>query len=127
MEHWLPLFHERLDTLLDYLDGTPIALEPLADDVAHERIGQINDYYDARHNVPAAARLTSRPTRMRLTARPLSAIAAGSVRDATKEIMGGGETRNVRCVASIPLSAWSLPRRTRPGLRRRSMAKLIFK
>ncbi len=55
MEHWLPLFHEHLDTLLDYLDGTPVALEPLADDVAHERISQINDYYDARHNVPAGA------------------------------------------------------------------------
>lgn len=53
MEHWLPLFHDHLDTLLDYLDGTPIALEPLADDVAHERISLINDYYDARHNVPA--------------------------------------------------------------------------
>jgi transcription-repair coupling factor (superfamily II helicase) len=49
MEHWLPLFHTKLETLFDYLPGTPIALEPLDEDAAHERVTQINDYYDARH------------------------------------------------------------------------------
>ena len=48
MEHWLPLFHDKLETLLDYLPGTAIALEHLADDAAHERFAQIADYYDAR-------------------------------------------------------------------------------
>ena len=48
MEHWLPLFHQRLDTLFDYLDGTPLALEPLAEEAAHERLTQIADYYEAR-------------------------------------------------------------------------------
>jgi transcription-repair coupling factor (superfamily II helicase) len=48
MEHWLPLFHTRLDTLFDYLDGTPVVLEPLAEDAAGERLAQIADYYDAR-------------------------------------------------------------------------------
>ena len=48
MEHWLPLFHDRLDTLFDYLPGTPIALEPLAEDAARERLAQITDYYEAR-------------------------------------------------------------------------------
>jgi transcription-repair coupling factor (superfamily II helicase) len=52
MEHWLPLFHDHLDTLFDYLDRTPVVLEPLADDAAHERIAQIVDYYDARKNAP---------------------------------------------------------------------------
>jgi transcription-repair coupling factor (superfamily II helicase) len=52
MEHWLPLFHEKMDTLLDYLRGTPVALEPLAEDAAHERIAQINEYYEARQNAP---------------------------------------------------------------------------
>ena len=55
MEHWLPLFHSHLDTLFDYLDRTPVVLEPLADDAAHERITQIVDYYDARKNVPEGA------------------------------------------------------------------------
>jgi transcription-repair coupling factor (superfamily II helicase) len=48
MEHWLPLFHKSMDTLFDYLPGTPIALEPLDEEAAHERIAQIADYYQAR-------------------------------------------------------------------------------
>ncbi|HEX4556974.1 MAG TPA: transcription-repair coupling factor, partial [Xanthobacteraceae bacterium] len=48
MEHWLPLFHPRLDTLFDYVPGSVIAIEPLAEDAARERLAQIADYYDAR-------------------------------------------------------------------------------
>jgi transcription-repair coupling factor (superfamily II helicase) len=100
MEHWLPLFHEHLDTLFNYLGGnradnsfpspqrgegaertsvreagegdrpsksvpshpnplpagerghavaaTPIVLEPLAEEAAHERLTQIADYFQAR-------------------------------------------------------------------------------
>jgi len=48
VEHWLPLFHPHLDTLFDYLEGTPIAIEPLAEEAAHERLAQIADYYQAR-------------------------------------------------------------------------------
>jgi transcription-repair coupling factor (superfamily II helicase) len=48
MEHWLPLFHERLDTLFDYLPRSAVMLEPLAEDAARERLAQIKDYYDAR-------------------------------------------------------------------------------
>src|SRR5439155_11119270 len=48
MEHWLPLFHDRLETIFDYLPETALALEHLAEDAAHERFAQIADYYDAR-------------------------------------------------------------------------------
>jgi transcription-repair coupling factor (superfamily II helicase) len=48
MEHWLPLFHDRLETLFDYVPGSSVVLEPLAEDAAHERFAQIKDYYDAR-------------------------------------------------------------------------------
>jgi transcription-repair coupling factor (superfamily II helicase) len=48
MEHWLPLFHNTLETVFDYLPGTPLALEHLAEDAAHERFTQIADYYEAR-------------------------------------------------------------------------------
>ncbi len=67
MEHWLPLFHKQMETLFDYLGGaptapqtgggrqsiiertpTPIILEPLAEEAAHERLEQIADYYQAR-------------------------------------------------------------------------------
>lgn len=48
MEHWLPLFHERMDTLFDYLEGGTLLLDPLAEEAAGERIAQVADYYDAR-------------------------------------------------------------------------------
>jgi transcription-repair coupling factor (superfamily II helicase) len=50
MEHWLPLFQERMDTLFDYLDGAPIAVESQGEDAARERFKQINDYYEARRD-----------------------------------------------------------------------------
>jgi transcription-repair coupling factor (superfamily II helicase) len=55
MEHWLPLFHTKLDTLFDYLPGTPVVLEPLAGEAVHERIAQIVDYYNARKEILGAA------------------------------------------------------------------------
>jgi transcription-repair coupling factor (superfamily II helicase) len=57
MEHWLPLFHARLETIFDYLPGSPVVLEPLDEDAARERHGQINDYYEARVEA-----LTQRPS-----------------------------------------------------------------
>ena len=63
MEHWLPLFHDKLDTLFDYLPGAPVVLEAACEDAARERLAQINDYYEARQQALAerhAARSTSR-------------------------------------------------------------------
>jgi transcription-repair coupling factor (superfamily II helicase) len=54
MEHWLPLFHDRLETLFDYVPGSPVLIEPLAEDAAHERLAQINDYYAARREALGA-------------------------------------------------------------------------
>jgi transcription-repair coupling factor (superfamily II helicase) len=48
VEHWLPLFHKQMETLFDYLDGTPLSIEPLAEEAAHERLAQIADYFQAR-------------------------------------------------------------------------------
>jgi transcription-repair coupling factor (superfamily II helicase) len=48
MEHWLPLFHEQLDTLFDYLPGAIVTLDPLSDDARENRLEQIADHYDAR-------------------------------------------------------------------------------
>jgi transcription-repair coupling factor (superfamily II helicase) len=48
MEHWLPLFQERMDTLFDYLGDAAIAIEPQGEDAARERFKQIADYYEAR-------------------------------------------------------------------------------
>ncbi|MDJ1156878.1 transcription-repair coupling factor [Chelatococcus sp. SYSU_G07232] len=51
LEHWLPLFHDHLDTLFDYVPDTPIVFDALADDAAGERLSQIADYYEARRAV----------------------------------------------------------------------------
>ncbi|WP_046865221.1 transcription-repair coupling factor [Microvirga massiliensis] len=48
VEHFLPLFNEHLDTLLEYLPGVPVVLDALAEDAAGERLSQVKDYYDAR-------------------------------------------------------------------------------
>ncbi len=50
MEHWLPLFQERMDTLFDYLGDAPVAIEPQGEDAARERFKQITDYYEARRD-----------------------------------------------------------------------------
>jgi len=48
VEHWLPLFHDRLDTLFDYVAGAPFILDAMAGDAAGERFAQVSDYHDAR-------------------------------------------------------------------------------
>ncbi len=49
-EHWLPLFHERLETIFDYLPGAMITLDHLAAKAVEARWETIKDYYDARRS-----------------------------------------------------------------------------
>jgi transcription-repair coupling factor (superfamily II helicase) len=51
MEHWLPLFHENLETLFDYVPGAGISLDYLADEAREERLTLIDDYYAARAEI----------------------------------------------------------------------------
>ena len=53
LPHSVHLFHDRLDSLFDYLTGCPIVLEPLAEDAVRERLHQIEDYYEARQQALA--------------------------------------------------------------------------
>ncbi len=48
MEHWLPLFHDRLETLFDYLPDAHVTLDPLVDDARARRLEQIKDHFEAR-------------------------------------------------------------------------------
>ena len=48
MEHWLPFYYERLDTLFDYLPGAPVVFDHLAHEAIDERHTLILDYYEAR-------------------------------------------------------------------------------
>ena len=48
MEHWLPLFHERLETLFDYLPDAVVTFDALDDDARAKRLEQVKDHYEAR-------------------------------------------------------------------------------
>ncbi|KQY14353.1 transcription-repair coupling factor [Rhizobium sp. Root482] len=50
MEHWLPLFYDRLDTVFDYLAGFHIVTDHVAREAAAERSKLIQDYYEARQS-----------------------------------------------------------------------------
>jgi len=48
MEHWLPLFHERLETLFDYLPDAVVTCDALDDNARAKRLEQVKDHYEAR-------------------------------------------------------------------------------
>jgi transcription-repair coupling factor (superfamily II helicase) len=48
MEHWLPLFHEQVETLFDYLPDAPVSFDHLADEAVAQRLELIRDHYEAR-------------------------------------------------------------------------------
>ena len=47
-EHWLPFFHDHLETLLDYMDGAAVSFDHLVDDAVKSRFEQVNEHYLAR-------------------------------------------------------------------------------
>ncbi len=48
MEHWLPLFVPRMETLLDYLPGALVSFDYQADEAIQARFDTIADFYQAR-------------------------------------------------------------------------------
>ncbi len=50
MEHWLPIFHDRLATLLEYLPGAQVGLDHEAEAALESRLEMIADHYAARLN-----------------------------------------------------------------------------
>jgi transcription-repair coupling factor (superfamily II helicase) len=48
MEHWLPLFHERLETLFDFIGDVPVVLDASSADAVRERLDQVAEHYKAR-------------------------------------------------------------------------------
>ena len=58
MEHWLPLFHERLETLLDYCAEAIITADHQIAEAFEARHDLITDYYDARLKTGAKGGMT---------------------------------------------------------------------
>ncbi len=50
LEHWLPFFHERLETLFDYLPGASICLDDQVTPARLARWESIEDQYDTRRH-----------------------------------------------------------------------------
>lgn len=48
MEHWLPLFHEKMETLFDYVPEAGVTFDFHVVDSAQKRKEQIDDFYQAR-------------------------------------------------------------------------------
>ncbi|MGB1213880.1 MAG: transcription-repair coupling factor [Pikeienuella sp.] len=48
MEHWAPLFHEKMETIFEFLPGAPVTLDHRSDDAADARWEQVRDHYGAR-------------------------------------------------------------------------------
>ena len=99
VEHWLPLFYDRLDTLFDYLpDAAPIFLDSQTEKARGERWNLTIDAYEARKEAArgkgGAAYRALPPARLYLddgdwnsalagrAVRRLSPLAAGSGEDA---------------------------------------------
>lgn len=51
MEHWLPLFHDGMGTLLDYVGEAAITLDHQVDEAVTARFEQIAEYQDARQQM----------------------------------------------------------------------------
>ena len=48
MEHWLPLFHDQMETLFDYIPDGIVTLDNLTEEARKARLDMIEDYYRAR-------------------------------------------------------------------------------
>ncbi len=51
MEHWLPLFHDRLETLFDYAPRALMILSHQTDESKKARLELITDYFTTRHQL----------------------------------------------------------------------------
>ncbi len=54
MEHWLPLFHDGLDTLFAYVPEAVVALDPQVEEAREARHALVLEYYDARRTITGA-------------------------------------------------------------------------
>lgn len=55
MEHWLPLFADKLETLFDHTGSAVVALDHLDDEAVGERQDQIADHFEAREQALEAS------------------------------------------------------------------------
>ncbi|WP_454745989.1 transcription-repair coupling factor [Ciceribacter selenitireducens] len=117
MEHWLPLFHDHLDTVFDYLQGFRVVTDHTVREAAEERAKLIRDYYEARLNsaTPGKGHLSQGtpykpvpPERLYLGAAEFGrALDAHSPLRLTPFAEHDGEARKVIEIAARPGPRWA--------------------
>ncbi len=48
MDHWLPLFFEKMDTLFDYVPNAAVTMDHHGEQARVERVAQVQDFYESR-------------------------------------------------------------------------------
>ena len=61
LEHWVPLFHGGMDTLLDYLPDASVSLDNQSEEVLEGRLEMIADHAEARQAPPRDGEVPYRP------------------------------------------------------------------
>jgi transcription-repair coupling factor (superfamily II helicase) len=61
LEHFMPLFHDSLETLFDYLPDVAVSLDHQADEVFESRLEMVADHYEARQLPAREGELPYRP------------------------------------------------------------------
>ena len=61
MEHWLPLFHDGLDTLFAYLPEAAVTLDAQAEEARRARVDLIDEYYQARRTTQGLGEMVYNP------------------------------------------------------------------
>ena len=61
IEHWVPLFHQRMETLPDYLPGVAISLDNQAQESLEARLEMIADHAEARQMPAREGEVPYRP------------------------------------------------------------------
>ncbi|HEY8191531.1 MAG TPA: transcription-repair coupling factor, partial [Alphaproteobacteria bacterium] len=56
MDHWMPLFFERMDTVFDYVPKAFVVMDAQAEQARAERLAQIHDFYAARRTLEDSAK-----------------------------------------------------------------------
>ncbi|MGQ9366063.1 transcription-repair coupling factor [Azospirillum sp. A39] len=61
MEHWLPLFHESMDSLLSYMPKAFVSLDHQAEESRDARLVQIDDFHSARATMAGVEKKAGQP------------------------------------------------------------------
>jgi transcription-repair coupling factor (superfamily II helicase) len=61
IEHWTPLFHDGMASLLDYLPGASVSLDNQWEEVMASRLEMIEDHYQSRRLPPRDGEVPYRP------------------------------------------------------------------